>query len=83
MPKRPQKVRVDRATEKVKKNRDSPMVLRLDICWLGVDTIENRKQGALSISHRPITARDSVVMFEDPPVAILRMHDLGYGFCVA
>jgi hypothetical protein len=31
MPSRPQKVRVDRATEKVKKNRDSPRVLRLDM----------------------------------------------------
>ena len=31
MPSRPQKVRVDRATEKVKKKRDSPRVFRLDI----------------------------------------------------
>jgi hypothetical protein len=31
MPSRPQKVRVESATEKVKKKRDSPRVLRLDI----------------------------------------------------
>jgi hypothetical protein len=31
IPKRPQKVRVDSAMENVKKNRDSPRVLKLDI----------------------------------------------------
>jgi hypothetical protein len=31
IPKRPQNVRVDRAMEKVKKKRDSPRVLRLDM----------------------------------------------------
>jgi hypothetical protein len=83
IPKRPQNVRVDRATEKVKKKMDSPRVFRLDMVWLAVDTIKNREQGALSISHRPITTRDSVIVIENPPVPILRVHDLGYGFCVA